>query len=384
MDESIRLGRIRGIAIGVNWSVLVIAWLLVWGLADGVLPDAAPGYHDAEYWGTAAVATVFFFAGLLAHELAHSLVARRFGVTVDRITLWLFGGVSQLHGEAPDANAELRIAAIGPVLSLAVAAGFGVLALLVDSTGGPALAGAALEWLALINAVLAVFNLVPAAPLDGGRVLHAIVWRRSGDRGRATAVATGAGRAFAYVLIGAGVVLLAAGAIGGLWFAFLGWFLLMAARAEATHELLHGALAGVSVRDVMTSDPAVVPGDTTVETLVDDWFLRRHCSSFPVEDASGSLIGIVTLRRVRREPEATRSTTSAADVATRLAEVATSSSDEPLTTLLERMARAPGGDGRALVLDDGRLVGIVTPTDIQRALDLAALRTRPPAGSVTR
>ncbi len=375
MHESIHLGRVRGIPIGMHWSVLVIAGLLAWGLADGILRDAAPGYPAATYWIVAVVTAVCFFSALLAHELSHSLVANRHGVVVDGITLWLFGGVSRLRTEAHEPAVELRIAVAGPLVSLAIAAIAGVIALGLDAAGGPALGVAAFGWLAFINAVLAVFNLAPAAPLDGGRILHAVVWRHSGDHDHATQVATDAGVTFGYLLVALGVLMLAAaGNIGGVWFAVLGWFLVNAAKAESTHVMLEAALAKVRVRDVMTADPIVVPDDTTVGELIDDWFLRHHCSAFPVVDRAGDVSGLVTLRRLRSLRAYERGQL-AIDVARPIAEVPKAAPDESLLAVLERLA--PHEDGRVLVFEAGRLVGIISPTDVNRSLDLAGLRRSP-------
>jgi Zn-dependent protease/predicted transcriptional regulator len=389
MKESFRLGRVLGIPVGVNWSVLVILALFAWSLATVTLPEVAPGYGDAAYWVTAVAVAVVFFACLLAHELAHSVVATHHDVGVDSITLWLLGGVSKLRGEAHDPSSELRIAAAGPAASLGLGLAFGAVAGVLGTVGAPALVVAALSWLAVINVILALFNLVPAAPLDGGRLLHAFVWHRSGDHAAATMAATRAGRWFGAVLVGLGVLLTFGGVVTGLWFVLLGWFLISAARAEATHELLHGAFAGMHVRDVMTASPVVVPADVTVADLVDDWFLHHRCSAFPVVDDEGRATGLVTLRRVRTTDRRAWQTLRARDVADDLAGVATAAPDELLTALLERMSVAPGGDGRALVFEHDHLVGIVSPTDVRRAIDVVALHTRrprstdPPRGTAT-
>jgi Zn-dependent protease len=373
MEQRLQLGRLAGIRIAVHWSVLLIALLLAWGLATVTLPDEVGGYSEGWYWFTALVAVFAFFTGLLAHELAHSVVARRRGVDVEDITLWLFGGVSMLHGEAKTPHDELRIALAGPAASLAIATGFGVLGAVSATVDGPALATAAFLWLALINVLLGVFNLVPAAPLDGGRVLHAIVWQRGGDRARATVVATRAGQRFGYVLIGAGVFLLLLGDLAALWFVFLGWFLLSAARAEATNDLLRTALAPLRARDVMTADPIVVPEDVMLDRLVDDWFLRLHCSAFPTVDDAAHVRGLVTLQQVRRVAPEDRADLRVADVADPLDRVVTCAPDEPLITLLERLAAARDGTGRALVTEGSAVVGIISSTDVRRALDVAAL-----------
>ena len=359
--------------------------LLAWSLAGATLPELAPGSSDPVYWIAAVGGVLLLFASLLAHELAHSVVAERRGVSVEGITLWLLGGVSQLHGEAKTPRDEFDITAAGPLTSVALALGFGAVAVFVAAIGGPTVLVAVLGWLAAINGVLAAFNLIPGAPLDGGRLLHAAVWHRSGDRSRATMVATRAGGRVGYTLIGLGILLLLAGDLSAAWFVLLGWFLLAASRAEATHELLRGALAGVRVRDVMTPRPTVAPEDVPLSTLVDDWFLGHDCSAFPVVAADGTVTGLVTLARVKSTPRHDWERLTTGDVAEPLESLATGTPNEPFPEILERMAGAPGGGGRALVFDDGALAGIITPTDVQRAIDLAALRSpRPRVESVAR
>ena len=378
MRETFRLGRVAGIPVGVNWSVIVIVALFAWSLATVTLPDLAPGYAEAAYWAVSVALAVVFFGCLLAHELAHSVVATHHEVGVDSITLWLLGGVSKLRGEAADPASELRIAAAGPATSVVLGVAFGAVAGLLAVAGAPELAVAALGWLAVINLVLALFNLVPAAPLDGGRLLHALVWRRTGDHAEATAAATRAGRWFGAGLVGLGVLLAFGGIVTGLWFVLLGWFLITAARAEATHELLHGAFAQMHVRDVMTTSPIVVPADVTVADLVDHWFLRYRCSAFPVTGGDGRVTGLVTLRRVRTTDRRGWQTLRVQDVADELSSVATATPDELLTALLDRMATARGGEGRALVFEHDALVGIVSPTDLQRTIEVVGLhRPRP-------
>jgi Zn-dependent protease/CBS domain-containing protein len=375
VNESFRIGRLRGIPIGANWSVLVILWILAWGLAVGYLPTAEPGYSTTEYWSVGIVAALVFLASLLAHEMGHALVATRSGVGVQGITLWLFGGVSKLDREATSPSAELRIALAGPAVSLAIAVVAGALAVISAALGVPRLVVAALAWLATINVVLGVFNLMPAAPLDGGRVLRAVLWRRSGDHLSATISASNAGRVFGFVLIGLGVLQAAAGAAGaGLWMVFLGWFLLSAARAEQTQAMLFEALAHVRVQQLMSSPAITVPEHLTVQQLVDDVVMEHHCSAFPTTDAAGRVTGLVTLSAVRRVPRDERARTEVGTVATPLAQVVRAAPDELAPELLGRLGAS--SDGRALVFDGDDLVGIVSPTDVVRMSDLAMMGAR--------
>jgi Zn-dependent protease len=234
MNESFHLGRIGGIRIGLNWSLLPIFLLIAWSLAVVMLPAAAPGFTGWGYWFFALLTAAAFYASLLAHELSHAFVARRHGVSVSRIVLWLFGGVAQLEGDTPDARAELQVAAAGPAMSLGIAGVAAVLAWLLDLIGASPLMVAAVSWLAGINALLAAFNLLPAFPLDGGRILRAFLWRRWADRVRATAVAAKVGQVAGYGLIVVGAVefLAGGGALGGIWLAVIGWFITVAARQQ--------------------------------------------------------------------------------------------------------------------------------------------------------
>jgi len=348
----------------------VIFWLLMWGLATAALPELAPGYGAAAYWATGAVVAAAFLVSLLAHEMSHSLVARRDGIEVESITLWVLGGVAALRGEASGPRSELRIAAAGPAASAAVGLGALGVAAVLRALGAPDLAVAATGWLGTINLVLAVFNLAPAAPLDGGRILRALLWRHHGDRVRAAVSAARAGRVFGYVLIGLGLLEFAAGGgIGGLWLIFLGWFVLSAARAEETSTLVVAGLAGVTAAEVMTPDPIVVDACRSVDEVVHDSVLRHHCSSFPVVD-HGRVVGLLTLRRIRAVPAHDRASTSAGAAAWPLAEVPRARPDEPLLGLLDRVGASGPGDGRVLVFDGDRLVGIVSPTDVQRAVQI--------------
>jgi Zn-dependent protease/CBS domain-containing protein len=370
MDESVRFGRVAGIPVGANWSVLVVLWLLCWSLAASYLPEADPGHGRAAYWAAGIVAAVVFLASLLAHELGHALVARRVGVGVEGITLWLFGGVSKLDAEASTPEAELRIAVVGPGVSFALAGLFGLVALGADAIAAPSLVATVAWWLALINVILAVFNLIPAAPLDGGRVLRAWWWMRKGDRLEATVAATRSGRVFGYLLIAVGVLEFAAGAgIGGIWFVFLGWFLLSAAQAEFRHAMLVDALGDVRVADLMTAGPVTVAAEMTVQALLDEVMLSHHCSAFPVVTAAGATVGLVTLGHVRAVEPARREGTTVGEVATPLDEVVVASAGDPAPDLVARLQGSR--DGRALVFESGTLVGIVTPTDVMRASDVA-------------
>lgn len=373
MEQSIRLGRIAGIEIGLNWSLLLVFWLVAWSLAAARFPSQFTGYPTAVYWVAGVATAVVFFASLLAHELSHAVVARRAGVRVEGITLWLFGGVARFRGEAMTPREELRIAVVGPLMSLVLAGAFALVAFLLDAAGVPDLIVGTAAWLGFINAILAIFNLVPAFPLDGGRVLRAVLWGRNKTRLAATRTAALAGRVFGYLLIGFGLFQFAfAAVLGGVWFVFLGWFLLGAAQAEESQTMLRSALKDVSVEDIMSADPIAVPVSTSVDSFINDYVMRHHFSTFPVKDEAGAIVGLVTIGRVKQVAHEERSRVSIDRVACSLEDVGVAAPDEPAVAVLERMQSCP--DGRALVLEDNSLRGIVSPRDVQRALDLAGLR----------
>jgi Zn-dependent protease/CBS domain-containing protein len=375
MKETLRLGIIAGVRVGVNWSVLVIVWLLLVGLSAGRFPLLYPGHTRLAYAAAGLLAAVAFLLSLLAHELAHAVVARHHGIVVEGITLWMFGGVAKLEGEAHDPGADLRIAGVGPLVSLVLGLGFGVIALFASEVGVEGLALGVLSWLSVVNVVLAVFNLVPAAPLDGGRILRALLWRRHGDRVRAAVTAARAGRRFGLSLVIVGIVLVVfTGQLGGVWFALIGWFISAAASAEEQQTKLQDSLQGILVAEVMTPDPVTVPAGLSVARLLDDYVLRHRFSSFPVLDAFGHPRGLVTLNRIKALPPEQRATSPVEAVTCPLDEVPRAAATDRLVDVLPAMTRSD--DGRLLVLDGDRIVGILTATDLTRTIELAELRPR--------
>ncbi|HEV3295544.1 MAG TPA: site-2 protease family protein [Streptosporangiaceae bacterium] len=376
MGQTFSLGRISGIRIGVNWSVLLIVALLAYGLAVGQFPAAAPRHPVAEYVVAALLTAVAYMGSLLAHELAHSLVARRNGLEVEGITLWLLGGVSRLQGEVPDPGAEIRIAGVGPLVSLLLGAAFSLVAWLLHASGVGGVLVAALAWLGGINIILAVFNVIPAAPLDGGRLLRAVLWRITGDRLKAAAWSARSGQVFGWILVvAAGYLVLVRREYNWLWFGLLGWFLISAATAEGQQAMLQSRLRTIAVRQIMTPDPVTVPASATVAQFFSDYLPARRHSAFPVV-ADGQTVGLVTVHRVSQVPAGERGQTTLRDAACPVSEVARATPDEPVADVLPRLNAC--SEGRALVFDDSHLVGIVSPADISRAVERLS-RQRPQA-----
>jgi Zn-dependent protease len=366
MRQSIRLGTFFGVPVGVNWSVLLILALFAWEIADYVLPVRS-GHPAAVDWVAGVIGAVVLFGSLLAHEVSHAVVARHNGVGVRSITLFVFGGVAQLEGEAHTPGADFRIAAVGPATSVVIAGVFGGVQALFAASGGHGVPLALLSWLWEINLLLAGFNLIPAAPLDGGRILRAGLWRRWDDHLRASVAASRAGRAFGIGLIGLGCLLfLYTGSISGLWSAVIGFFLYSGARGEEEYALVKGALSSISVAQVMTPDPPMVPGLATVAELVTRLLGTYRGEAVAITDEARRLSGVVTSAAVRAVPPQRHLTTSLSEIAVPVAELPVVHPEDPMSLVLERMASKAGNP--ALVLDaDRRLTGIVTMDDVQRA-----------------
>ena len=380
MNENLSLGRIAGIHVGLNWSLLVVAALIAWSIATGILPAAAPGQTTAAYWTAGIISAFVYLASLLAHELAHSIVATRRGVKVEGITLWLFGGVSRFSSESSSPGSQAWITFVGPLTSLVLGVLFLLVAAVVGGGANSALLSASLAWLGYINILLGVFNLLPAFPLDGGRILQSLIWRGTGDRLRATRIAARIGMAFAFLFIAYGLItFFAAGSpIGGVWAVFLGWFLLSAARAEEASGLIRQALSRISVADVMTPNPVQAPDDISVEEALHGYVLTSRHSTFPTHDASGRLSGLLTMAALKNVAPDARPTTRIRDIICPLDKVSTATPADPATNLLNTSDSC--SEGRTLVVDNGRLVGIISPSDISRLMQRSlAGRAQAPA-----
>jgi Zn-dependent protease/CBS domain-containing protein len=381
MASSIRLGRIFGIEIGVNWSLVFVFALISWTVATQVLPFDVPGQPALSYWVAGVAGSVSFFACLLAHELAHALVARRNGVKVGGITLWLFGGVSRLEDEPKSAGAEALIAGVGPLTSLGVA----LLAFLLSLLPLPALVADLFGYLAFVNVALALFNLVPAFPLDGGRLLSSFFWWRLGSRQRGVHSAVRISRVFAYLMIAFGALLLFTGSVlNGIWIAFIGWFLLSAGSSEEVGTTVRGLLSSVPVSAAMTSPVVTIPDWLTVEQFLESIAPQHPFTTYPVHDPSGKLTGIVRLGDLVRMPAGARAETRLRDRARPIAEVPVARPDEDLAALIQRVGASL--DQRVLVFDGERLVGIVSPVDVARVLAIRQTTGRggTPAAAATR
>lgn len=374
MKATFPLGRWAGIPIGAHWSVLFTVFLLADLLALNILPAIAPGAPRSAYWGTAVVVTALFVVSLLAHELAHAMLARRFGVRVKSITLWMLGGSAMFEDEPPTPRADALIAGVGPSVSAALGAVYFAAATALDPFWLDGLPVAGLVWLAIVNLLLAGFNLLPAAPLDGGRLLRALLWKRSGDRSQAAATACGVGQAVGGVLIAIGILeVLALGRIGGLWLALIGWFVTSSAAAERTQALILDNLRDTTVGAIAGSHPVTAAGWWTIDAFLDHLVEHtiRH-RVFPVVDFNGAPVGVVSLQDLLTVRPDTRHTTRVQAAARPLNERNLALADEPLIAVLRRAPLRPGRDA-IVVIRDRQLAAIVTEADLARTLELARL-----------
>lgn len=363
-----RLGSILGFEVRIDLSWFVIFFLVFWSLTSGVFPGDYPDLSPRAHLVMGLAGTLLFFASLLLHELSHALMSRRKGIVVEGITLFVFGGIAHAEKEPESPRDEMLIAGIGPVTSLALAILFRLGGGLAAQAGmGDAVVGVA-GYLAFINFALAVFNVMPGFPLDGGRVFRAAVWSVTGDRAKATRLATSAGRGFGLVLIVLGVVQVLGGAtVSGLWLVFIGWFLRTLAGASLRQEVMQGMLAGYVARDLMSAEPEVVSAGLTVDALVHDHFMRLRYGSYPVVGPTG-VVGLVTLDDVKRIPRDVWRVSTAADAMTPLAQCAVVAPSMAVADVMETMTRN-GPRRRALVMEGPRLVGVISATDIARWIE---------------
>jgi Zn-dependent protease len=382
--RSIQLARIFGIRIGVNPSWFVVLFLIIWTLSDQY-KSAFPG-HDSKAFALATASALLLFFCVILHELGHALTAMHYRIRIAGIDLWLFGGIATMTEEPPTPRAAFNISAAGPAVTAAVSAfcwavgfiGWGTdgfwHSVIVDEGVGYSSVEVLLGYLAFINTLLLVFNLLPAFPLDGGNIVRAIAWWRTGDRTRATAIAARMGRVFGYLLAAGGVYLLLRyqSVIGGIWFIIMGNFLASAARSAEMQTRLTSQLEGLSVADVMDDEPVAVPNETHLDQALDEFFLRYRWQWFPVIDRAGKFLGLVIREKVDEVPEELRAGATVDEVMSRDAEGSLRvRTDAPLEALIGSEGLRTLG---ALMAVDGEgvLKGVVTLDQVRRALQPAA------------
>jgi Zn-dependent protease/predicted transcriptional regulator len=370
--SGIRLGRIVGIPIYLHTSWFVIFLLITLSLRTQFTSEH-PGWTAAQHWTLGIITSLLFFASVLFHEMSHSVVAKHYKINVKSITLFVFGGLSQIEHDAPNAKQEFNIAIAGPLSSFFLAGCFWLIWRFVQ---GSEMVTAAAKWLWFTNAILGAFNLVPGFPLDGGRVLRGIAWGLSGNFMRATQIASAAGRLIAYLLIAIGVwQALNGNWIGGLWMAFIGWFLLEAARESFAQVALRDTLGGVRAEDIMARDIPTVTRDMSIDEYIHE-VLRtgRRCH---IVTGAGTPVGLVTLQSARSVPRDQWANTSIQAVMVPIERVQTASPEEPALNILQRMQTAD--INQMPIISDHHIVGI-----IGRDAILRVLQTRLQAGHLAR
>lgn len=360
--QEIDLFKVAGVQIAIDYSWIVIFVLILWSLSAGYFPEVHPGYPTSEYWMVGIAATLLFFASIIIHELAHAMVGNSLGQPVKRISLFIFGGMAHLGHEPTDARAELKIAAAGPLTSFVLGLLFFWIPDLLRLRHSYPMWSSVFDYLGFINIALGLFNLLPGFPLDGGRILRAAIWARTGDFRRATARAADWGRGIAWGLIFLGALEIFAGSlIGGLWLIFIALFLKGAASSSYQGIIMEQVLGGARVRDLLVRNPEVIDASTTIADAVNDHFAHHGFSGFPVVK-DGRPVGMISIAQIRHCPPAERSDKHVAEVMRTLGQALEISPDATLAQALRQMAEAE--TGRLLVIENDRLTGLITRSAI--------------------
>ena len=364
---SVNIGRILGIPIRIHWTLWLVFVLIAWSLAAGYLPAAYPQFSASTDWLVGIISAVLLFISVLIHELSHSYIAKKNGLPIARITLFFFGGVSEMGEEPQDAGLEIRMAAAGPLTSFAIAGVLGVAWFAGQLIALPPEVEAVLRYNAFINAALGGFNLIPAFPLDGGRVLRGSLWRSSKNLLKATRGATRVSEGLSLLMIAAGLLLVVftADIVNGIWILFLGWFIRSGAETSLRQTETTEALHGVSVGDIMTENLLTVGPDVTVQQLVNDYFLVHPHGGHPVVQ-NDKLQGVVTMSSVRSIPRERREVETVRLAMVPYDRLVTIGPAASAAEALQKMAQKE--IGRLIVADGDRILGIITRGDLMKTI----------------
>jgi Zn-dependent protease len=377
---SITLFNVRGIRIAVDWSWFLILFLVIFWLSDfygNVLDESS---SSSTPFVLAVISAAGFFGSIVLHELGHAFAALRNGIGISSIQLWIFGGMAHMDRESDGPGTEFKVAVAGPLVTLAIVVALSIAglvavgpqeferAVLIESNSGVSGVMAMVGWLASINLLILVFNLLPAFPMDGGRIARAIAWWRTGDRNSATRFAAGLGRVFAWIFIAAGLALIFVGNVfGGVWLALIGFIINSSARAASAQTAITGRISTLSVADVMDREPVAIPDELSVEQALDEYFLRYRWPWFPVVDAAHRFLGLVVKDKADEVPETSRASSHVSDLLERDDGTFQVRDDAPLDSLLS--SRALRRFGALMAVDDeGRLSGVITAEQVGRAL----------------
>ncbi|MBI5683171.1 MAG: site-2 protease family protein [Deltaproteobacteria bacterium] len=365
--RGIKLLKIFGIQVSLDLTWFVVFSLVVWSLAAGYFPLHYPGKGGLIYLMMGIISSLLLFASVLFHEISHSIVSNKLGTPIKEITLFIFGGVAKLSKEPEEPMAEFKIAIAGPISSIFLVFVFYILKWILQIIITAPLITAILDYLVMINIILVVFNLIPGFPLDGGRVLRAILWQKTNDVQKATAITSSIGKGFAMLLIFFGIIQVFAGNfLGGMWSVFIGLFLQQAAESGYQQALIRNTLAGVNVRDAMTKDVVTIPDNYTISRVAEEFFFVHHFIGFPVI-SDGKLVGMLTLNDVRQIPKSEWDSIFARDVMdSAVGETVISPADSVMDAMTKMINL---GRGRLPVVEDNRLVGIITRRDIMKLME---------------
>ncbi len=357
-----KIGTIMGIPIRVHFSWLIVFGLITWLLSSRYFPQVTPDLPFVSYWISGALAALLLFASVAFHELAHSYVAKKYKLGIESITLFIFGGVAQMRGDSPHPKAEFWIAIAGPLSSFLLSAFFFILT--INTAGG---AKALFAYLAQINLILGVFNLIPGFPMDGGRVLRSAIWGKKKDYAYATQKASSIGRGIALFFIFFGLFSIFTGGSGGLWLMFIGWFLYSAAQASYQQATLQETLSGIKVKDIMVTDMRTLNPSMTIDKAVDEYFLRFGYGGFPVTD-DGKFLGILTLKEVKNVPREDWGRVKVSDKLVPHDKKWEVSPDADVMKALELMIKED--KGRIMVTEKDKIIGLITRNGIARYVQI--------------
>ncbi len=365
MNNSIRLAVARGIPVEIHFSWLLIFFLFSLTLAQGYFPTVAVNYEPSVYWAAGILTTLVLLASVLLHEFGHSLVAVREGIPIKKITLFIFGGIAQMEAEPADPVAELKVTAAGPLTSLIIALLSGSIYYLVLTPG--LIVSEALYFIARLNLIMALFNLIPAFPLDGGRIFRAIVWLFGKNMLKATRIAVGLGTLLSYLAMGLGFLqIFIRGDLWGLWLIFLGWMINQAGQSSYSQLILKETFSGIIIADLMSTNLAAVSPDDTLDDLA-ECFLQHKYGAFPVVYGS-TTHGLVSLQSMKKVPREDWPRTKVSRILTPLREVMVLKPENDAAEVMEKMAAQ--NTGRALVMKNGDLVGLLSRTDMMRFMQM--------------
>jgi len=368
MKSAVKVGSLMGIPVEINYSWLIVFGLVTWTLATLYFPLHSPGLEPFYYWGASAVSAFLLFASLLAHELAHSYIAQKNCLPIKKITMFIFGGVAQMEKEPDLPEVELKVAVAGPLCSLLIAAAAFALMNALRSAGAYGLSVEMLDYLFLMNITVVVFNLVPGFPLDGGRILRALIWHFNNNLKAATRIATVFGKIFSFIFMMLGLFLLFSRQfISGIWFLVIGLFLHEAADLSYQQLILKKALLGVPVKDIMVSDVITVPPDISVDRFINDYIYKYRHMGFPVAE-KGRLLGLIALQNVSHLPDDKKPSVKVRDVMTEARQDLVICPEHDALEALLKVTKS--GLGKLLVVEDGKLLGIISQRDLVKLFEI--------------